>query len=104
MSNGLAQTIAIATPVKKDSFIGDRRLSFGEEMERLRSGGIPPCDGYRKPRQEVVRLPVGVFFRFGLYAVRFLAQEPGSGGRLSAVPHRGSVDRLTGSKAAMVQK
>ncbi|MCR5037883.1 MAG: hypothetical protein K6A94_00900 [Bacteroidales bacterium] len=51
-----------------------------------------------------MRLPVGVFFRFGLYAVRFLAQEPGRGGRLSAVPHRGSVDRLTGSKAAMVQK
>ena len=51
-----------------------------------------------------MRLPAGVFFRFGLYAVRFLGQVPGSGGRLSAVPHRGSVDGLTGSKAVMVPK
>ncbi|MBQ8959408.1 MAG: hypothetical protein IJ057_13070 [Bacteroidales bacterium] len=44
----------------------------------------------------MAQLPVGDFYRFGLYAVKLLAQVFGGGGKTDNVPGTGSLAVLTG--------
>ena len=48
------------------------------------------------PGRRLAQLPVGDFYRFGLYAVKLLAQVFGGGGKTDNVPGTGSLAVLTG--------